>query len=265
MKKITLLLSLIIAMSATSALAEKADTVKEPASEITVETEVKTEEFVSDETTDDSEQDKDTAGDEEIIKPKKDKPAKPEKDKEDKPSVNETKNEAKETFMAYKAEFKEKKKEAKEYIRNIKSVFKDADNETRKEILVDIAAVKAALKDFSIDTFLNGTEIDYSQYDEVKPVIKEGRTIVPVRALTEALGATVDYDNETRTITITKDDTTIVMNLDLNIAYVNGEQVTLDVKPVNIKGRALVPIRFVAECFKLEVEWDGDSQTIVIE
>lgn len=274
MKKITLLLSLIIALSAMPAFADGTDTAEDvqTVTEVTVGTETQDTEDAQEETEiqdgteEDTENGKDKLKAEKPEKEKKSaKPEKEEKNKDKKPLLKDEKNTAKETLAAYKAERKAKRIEIAEYIKNIKCIFKDADNETRKEILADIAAAKAELKNFTIDTFLNGNEVDYSKYDDVKPVIKDGRTIVPVRALTEALGAVVEYDDETRTITVTKDSTSVVMSLDSNTAYVNGNPVTIDVKPENSKGRALVPIRFIAEAFDLGVEWDGESQTIVIE
>lgn len=274
MKKITWLLSLIIALSAMPAFADGTDTAEDvqTVTEVTVGTETQDTEDAQEETEiqdgteEDTENGKDKLKAEKPEKEKKSaKPEKEEKNKDKKPLLKDEKNTAKETLAAYKAERKAKRIETAEHIKNIKCIFKDADNETRKEILADIAAAKAELKNFTIDTFLNGNEVDYSKYDDVKPVIKDGRTIVPVRALTEALGAVVEYDDETRTITVTKDSTSVVMSLDSNTAYVNGNPVTIDVKPENSKGRALVPIRFIAEAFDLGVEWDGESQTIVIE
>lgn len=104
---------------------------------------------------------------------------------------------------------------------------------------------------------------------DVPPVIKEGRTLIPVRAITEGLGADVDWDGETKTVTITKTTTegsvVIVMVLDENVVTVNGEEVVLDTEAKLFNNRTFVPIRFIAETFGLNVDWFGEDETISID
>lgn len=64
---------------------------------------------------------------------------------------------------------------------------------------------------------------------DTPPAIVEGRTLVPVRAILEAIGATVEWDNSTRTATGEKDGTIVSIQIDNTTAYVNGEARTLDV------------------------------------
>jgi hypothetical protein len=95
--------------------------------------------------------------------------------------------------------------------------------------------------------------------------IRSGRTIVPLRAIAEAFGADVQYDNVSRGINITLgDEISIVMTVGDVIAYVNGEEVILDSPPVIQNGRALVPIRFIGEAFGAEVLWDAPTRTVTI-
>ncbi|MGM9551188.1 MAG: copper amine oxidase N-terminal domain-containing protein [Clostridia bacterium] len=164
-----------------------------------------------------------------------------------------------------KAEREQAKLETKEYVDEIKAIFKDADVETRKEILACIAAAKAELKDYSIGTFVKGIAVDFDKYDGVEPVIQNNRTLVPLRAISEAYGAEVEWDGETQTIIITKDETVIVMQIGSEKAYVNDEEVTLDVAPKMVKYRTLVPLRFISEAFGFKVEWDQESLTVVID
>lgn len=171
---------------------------------------------------------------------------------------------AKEKLKEKIQERKEARVEAKEYFKEVRQLFKDADPATKKEILKQIAQAKRDLKDYSIGVFIKGLAVDFEKYDNVKPVIKENRTLVPVRAITETFGAKVAWDEATNTITITKDDTTIVMVLDNKVATVNGKEVTLDVAPTTENGRTLVPLRFISETFSLKVDWDDDSQTAVV-
>ncbi len=83
---------------------------------------------------------------------------------------------------------------------------------------------------------------------DAAPYVADSRTMVPIRALTEAFGAKVDYDNDARTVTIVNNDTTIVMTVGETTYTVNDAEKTMDVAPVIGSGdRAYVPVRFVAE------------------
>ena len=99
---------------------------------------------------------------------------------------------------------------------------------------------------------------------DVPAQIIDGRTMVPLRAIFEALDAAVDWDGDTQTITSTKDSITVKMQIGSNILYKNGEESELDVPAQLVDGRTLVPVRAVAESFGADVEWDGDTQTVTI-
>lgn len=164
-----------------------------------------------------------------------------------------------------KDDFKKAKIQIKAYIKDIKELFKSATAESRKELLAEIAALKKQLNDTSIDTFVNGEEVDYDLYDGVKPVIENDRTLIPVRAVSEKLGAVVEWTEKTQTITITKDSTVIVMQLDSCTVSVNGNEETIDVAPKTVNDRTMVPIRFISEALNFNVDWDDASQTVIID
>ena len=100
---------------------------------------------------------------------------------------------------------------------------------------------------------------------DVSPIIENDRTLVPVRAALEALGATLDYDEVTRTVTGVKGGTSFKLTLDSTDALVNGEKKVLDVPAKIINDRTMVPIRFVAENFGAIVGWDQENQAVLIE
>lgn len=105
-------------------------------------------------------------------------------------------------------------------------------------------------------------------YDDVKPVNRNDRVMIPFRAALETMGANVDYDDATRTVTATKDDTTIsfvLMDDTINIDK-NGEksQITMDAPMIIENDRTLVPIRFMSNALGMQVGWDGNSETVVI-
>ncbi|MCL2201575.1 MAG: copper amine oxidase N-terminal domain-containing protein [Oscillospiraceae bacterium] len=99
---------------------------------------------------------------------------------------------------------------------------------------------------------------------DVPPKTVDGRTLVPLRAIFEALGAEVNWDDATQTITGTKEGTTVVLPLGSTTPTVNGQTVTIDVPGMVQNGRTLVPLRFVAESFGVEVNWDGATRTVTI-
>lgn len=111
-----------------------------------------------------------------------------------------------------------------------------------------------------ITTYINSEKIYFDQ----PPVIQNGRTLVPVRAIFEAIGATVYWDGDTRTVTAKKDGTTVTMTIDNVNATKNGQPVVLDVPAQIVNGRTLVPARFAAECFELDVKWDGVMQKVLL-
>lgn len=99
----------------------------------------------------------------------------------------------------------------------------------------------------------------------VAPQNEKGRVIVPVREIFEALGAKLNWDSKTKTITATKKDITVKMVINQNTAYINGKAVSLDA-PARIKsGKTMVPLRFVGEAFKCKVNWDSKTQTVTVD
>lgn len=87
-------------------------------------------------------------------------------------------------------------------------------------------------------------------------IIRDGRTLVPLRTISEALGATVNWNNETQTVTIKRNETAVLMSIGQNIFYKNNEPISLDVAPIIKNDRTLVPIRAIAEAFNCVVVWD---------
>lgn len=99
---------------------------------------------------------------------------------------------------------------------------------------------------------------------DVPAQILDGRTMTPSRFVAEMLGADVDWDDETKTVTITKGEKVIKLVIDSNIALVDGEEVEIDVPATIIDGRTLTPSRFVAEMLGADVDWDDETKTVTI-
>lgn len=101
------------------------------------------------------------------------------------------------------------------------------------------------------------------EFDEA-PFVEEGRTLVPIRALAEKLGFTVDWLEAEQKITLTKGETTIVLWIGSNKVLVNGVEGTIDVPAKKVGNRTFVPIRFIAETLGTHVGWDNDKQAAVV-
>lgn len=99
---------------------------------------------------------------------------------------------------------------------------------------------------------------------DVQPQIINDRTMVPLRAIFEALGATVLWDDPTKTVTATKPGYTVVATINNPVMEVNGVKKTMDIAPMLVDSRTLVPARFVAEAFDCNVGWDEASYTVII-
>ena len=108
---------------------------------------------------------------------------------------------------------------------------------------------------------VNGRDLAF----DVPPVIEDGRTLVPVRVIFEALGANIEWDNDTKTVTAVKGRTKVVMQVGDAYIKINKKIVKLDAPPVIKDGRALVPARAVAEAFDAAVNWDGIYQIVTID
>lgn len=96
------------------------------------------------------------------------------------------------------------------------------------------------------------------------PVIENGRTLAPVRAVFEAMGGTVTWNQSSREVTLVKDDMTVKLKIGSKSAYINGTEKTLDVPARLIKDRTMIPVRFVSEALGCEVSWDAKNRIVGI-
>jgi len=110
----------------------------------------------------------------------------------------------------------------------------------------------------SITVLLNGNKLEF----DVAPMIEDGRTLAPLRAIFEAVGMQVDYADGD--ITASKDGLEIALAINENAAYVNGEMHELDVPSRIVGERTLVPLRFICESANLTVEWDEATRTVLL-
>lgn len=118
--------------------------------------------------------------------------------------------------------------------------------------------------DKGIKVFVDGSLIDFGKYDNVQPVIENGSTLVPIRALSESLGASVNWDAGKRMITIYLGENTIELTLDSRSASVNGRMIQMAVPAKVINNRTMIPLRFVSESFGSSVQWHPYSSDLGI-
>ena len=99
---------------------------------------------------------------------------------------------------------------------------------------------------------------------DVPPLIVKGRTLAPMRAVFEALGADVSWDGKTKTVTAQKEDQKITLTIGRKYATVNGQQRSLDVPGTIVSNRTLVPLRFIGESLGAKVNWDAVQKKVII-
>lgn len=126
-------------------------------------------------------------------------------------------------------------------------------------MLITSAAIPV-MADEDIKVKLDGNTLSF----DVPPQIINDRTMVPLRAIFEALGASVDWNQQTKTVTSVKGDTTIKLTIDSNTMYVNGNAVTRDTPACVVNDRTLVPVRAISEAYQTKVIWNKDTKTVAL-
>ncbi|MFC7677915.1 stalk domain-containing protein [Paenibacillus sp. GCM10028914] len=116
---------------------------------------------------------------------------------------------------------------------------------------------QAAVK-FTI--LIDGVKLSTSQ----APVMIQGRVMLPMRAIFEALDAKVTWNQKAQTVTAVKDRTTVVLKINSKTATINKQSVKLDVPAKNLKGTTMVPVRFVSESLGEKVGWNSKTKTVSI-
>ena len=111
-----------------------------------------------------------------------------------------------------------------------------------------------------VSVYLNDSRL----YFDVQPQIINGRTMVPMRKIFESLGAVVTWDDASQTATGKKGDIIVNISIDSKTLFKNGVPKLLDVAPMLIDSRTLVPVRAIAESFDCNVEWIAETQTVKI-
>ncbi|MBR5539092.1 MAG: copper amine oxidase N-terminal domain-containing protein [Clostridia bacterium] len=99
---------------------------------------------------------------------------------------------------------------------------------------------------------------------DAAPIIRNSRTMLPVRFVAENLGATVSWDDATKTVTVKSADTTIEIVIGATTAKVNGKEIALDSPAFIENSRTYLPVRVVAENLGATVGWDDATKTATL-
>lgn len=154
--------------------------------------------------------------------------------------------------------------------------------EKQGDLPVAVNYIEKAIKDApATDAFYDKANALYSKSGDTKnfkvfatgakvafdtpPKVESGRTLVPVRAISEALGSDVNWDAATKKVAISQAGKKIELTMNSNMAIVDGKPVTLDVPAKIVDNRILVPLRFVGEGFNKTVDYKGESRLIAIK
>lgn len=178
---------------------------------------------------------------------------KPAEDKKEKTSEKvETKEDKKEEAK------EEVKEDVKEDVKEEKPEVKEADERILKMILTVVC------KD--LEKYINGDKTIIEM--DIAPYIKDGRTMIPIRYLAEALEMKVSWDAKTRTVFIEDDNFKIEIPVDTNKIIVNGEERESDVMPEIKSGRTMLPIANIARALGLvdgkDIIWDAANKQVTI-
>lgn len=138
-----------------------------------------------------------------------------------------------------------------------------------KKLFVSAMAVMGLSVCFSIGAFAEADVVTVTvdnvavAFDQ-NPIIVEGHTMVPVRAVFEQAGATVDWNQENLTAIIVKDGYTVTIKYGDTCLYKNGERVEIEAPAMIANDRILIPVRAIAEAMDFAVTWDGHHSMVLV-
>ena len=131
-------------------------------------------------------------------------------------------------------------------------------------LIASTLSVSAMSGTDDITVYIKGNYFMSNPEQGYEVVIKDDRTFLPLRYVAETLNYQVDWDQSTQGISMTSGDIAVNMNVGNSNYTLNGEQRTMDTQPFIQSDRTYVPLRFAAEAFGEEVQWDNNNRTAII-
>jgi hypothetical protein len=134
------------------------------------------------------------------------------------------------------------------------------------EITTDVTATRGFIMMTVADPLMivNEKTVEIDPGRGTAPKITNGRTMVPIRAIVEAMDGTVGWDDAERRVTLDAGGRSVVMWLDKKEILADGQEAAMDIAPYAENGRTLLPVRFVAENLGCQIEWLGSVQRVII-
>lgn len=109
---------------------------------------------------------------------------------------------------------------------------------------------------------VNGKE--QNNIHKAAPIIQNKHTLVPIRTIVEAMGGNANWDEKNKEITLSIDNNILKLTINSTTVYLNGEKYIMNIPLVIINSQTMLPIRFIAESFGFEVDWNEANQKITI-
>lgn len=142
------------------------------------------------------------------------------------------------------------------------AVAEESTEEVAEEAAEEVVAPVIEREEGEIIVTIDGVQV---KFPDQKPVVISDRTLVPLRAIFEALGAVVSWDNDTNTAMAVKGETYVFVQIDNEKLIKNDETVILDVPAQLINDRTMVPVRAIAEAFECTVDWVEENLEVVVK
>lgn len=128
-------------------------------------------------------------------------------------------------------------------------------------LLSGVMLMPSVFANGDIEVYLDGSKIGFDQ----PPIIYNDRTMVPMRAIFEALGLTVQWFEEDKRVTAYNNDIKMTMYIGDDKITLNKKAYKTDTAPIIIENRTLVPLRAISELLNSKVEWDGENRVVTID
>ena len=128
-------------------------------------------------------------------------------------------------------------------------------------VVIGTAAMLCSISAYAqVSVKVNSADIEF----DTPPVIINGRTMIPIRAVAEQMGLKVGWNGEIQTVTIQNYNSVAKLTIGEDVMLFNDSSIKLDSAPIIIDDRTCLPLRAVAEAFGAEVLWDGEKEAVTI-
>lgn len=101
-------------------------------------------------------------------------------------------------------------------------------------------------------------------FEDQQPIILDGTTLVPIRAVFEKAGAEVTWDQDTKTATLVRGNYTVTITVGDSVLYKNNTQIALSVSAIMYNDRILIPVRAIGEAMDFGISWDGFHSSVFV-